>query len=534
VTLRFDALEYRYADATEPALHGITGEIGPGERVLLTGPSGCGKSTLLRLAAGLLQQFGSGSTRGEVRVSGRDPALARPSERAAMVALVSQDPGDQIVAGSVADEVAFAPESAGWPPERIEARIGEMLGLVALDVDPGRSPHALSGGQQQRLVVAASLAVGAPVLLLDEPLAQLDPEGARRLLERLDALAAEGTAVILVEHRLEPCLGWCDRVWWMEEGRVRFEGPPEGVSAADLRAGGLLVPELLEVEEILRGRGHSLRERGIDPLRPVLAPTRPRAAPPRAGETAPATGPAVIRARHLTFSWGAAPALRDVSLTLAAGERVAVLGANGAGKSTLLAALAGHVRAGPVEREGLVIGVPQDPDLSLFSENVWQELAYGPQEAGLPPEEVARRVEAIARDLSLSEVLDRAPQTLSRGQRLRVAVGAALTCQPRVLLLDEPTAGQDHARVEAMLRSLRERLGGMALVYATHDVRLALRHATRVVVLHEGRVVADAAPETVLTALPEEVPLLLPPLPALCLELGLPLLSPDAFAERWA
>jgi len=531
VTLRFDALEYRYAGAAEPALRGVSCEIGPGERVLLTGPSGCGKSTLLRVAAGLLQQFGAGSLGGAVRVFGRDPALAPPSERASMAALVSQDPGDQIVAGTVADEVAFAPESAGWLPDRIEARIGEMLRLVELEVDLEHSPRALSGGQQQRLVVAASLAVGAPVLLMDEPLAQLDPAGARRLLARLDALAAEGTAVLLVEHRLEPCLGWCDRVWWMEEGRVRFDGPPEEVAAADLRAGGLLVPELLEVEEILQRRGRSLRERGIDPLRPVAARNRPRPTSPLA--PVPTPGPQVLRGRDLTFSWGATPALRDVSVTVCAGERVAVLGANGAGKSTLLAALAGYVDAGSVEREGLVIGIPQDPDLSLFSESVREELAYGPEEAGLDPAEVAQRVDGIARDLSLFDLLDRPPQALSRGQRLRVAVGAALACQPRALLLDEPTAGQDHARLEAMLRSLRERMGGTALVFATHDLRLALRHATRVVVLHRGRVVADAVPEAVLAALPEDVPLVLPPLPALCVQMGLPLLAPEAFAEGW-
>jgi energy-coupling factor transport system ATP-binding protein len=533
VTVQLDSLEYRYSGAAEPALCGVTGQVRPGERVLLTGPSGCGKSTLLRLTAGLLQRFGAGTSGGTVQVASCDPALARPSERAALVALVSQDPGDQIVAGTVADEVAFAPESAGWGADRIEARIGEMLRLVELDVDPNHSPRALSGGQQQRLVVAASLAVGAPVLLLDEPLAQLDPAGARRLLERLDVLAAEGTAVLLVEHRLEPCLAWCDRVWWMEDGRVRFEGPPEEMGAANLRAGGLLVPELLEVEEILQRRGRSLGERGIDPLHPLRAPSPPRPTSGIVPASAPPAGPGVLRGRDLTFSWGSTSALRQVDFAVHVGERVAVLGANGAGKSTLLAALAGDVDAGPVEREGLVIGIPQDPDLSLFSESVREELAYGPEEAGFDVAEVTRRVEEVARDLSLSDLLDRPPQALSRGQRLRVAVGAALTCRPRVLLLDEPTAGQDHARVEAMLAALRTRMVETTLVFATHDVRLALRHATRVVVLHQGQVVADAAPEAVLTALPEEVPLLLPPLAELCVQMGLPLLAPAEFAERW-
>ena len=529
MTLRLCDLEWTYGDGDVPAVRGFTGTVEAGEKVLLTGPSGCGKSTLLRLAAGLLQRFGHGSMQGAVQVGGRDPARVSPAERAALVGLVSQDPGDQVITGTVGDEIAFAPESAGWPAERIEARIPEMMDRAGLQVALDRDPRALSGGQQQRLVVAATLAVGAPVLLLDEPLAQLDPAGARALLDRLDDLAAAGTAILLVEHRLEPCLGWCDRVWWMQEGALRHAGPPADLAPETLRAGGLRVPDLLEVEHLLRARGRSLAEAGIDPLRPGR-PARPGGHPPQI----PPPETPVLRARGLAHRYGRVEALRDVSVALGAGERVAVVGANGAGKSTLLAALAGEVGIGTVQADGRVLGVPQDPDLALFCESVREEIAYGPREARRPPEEVAATVAAVAGALGLEPLLDRAPQALSRGQRLRVAVGAALACRPRILLLDEPTAGQDEANVEGLLDALSGALPDGALVFATHDVRLALRFATRVLVLDAGRLVADVRPDDLPAALPPGGAVALPPLAALCAARGWPPLAPDAFAARWA
>ncbi len=533
MSLTLTELGWTFAGANTPAVDGVSAAVRPGEKVLLTGASGCGKSTLLRLAAGLLQRFGDGEARGEARILGRDPAVASPAERAALVGLVSQDPADQLVTGSVSDEIAFAPESVGWEPARIDARIDALLPLLGLDVAPDRDPRALSGGQQQRLVVAATLAVGAPLLLLDEPLAMLDPAAARALLERLDALAAEGTAILLVEHRIEACLGWCDRVWWMSAGRLIRDVAPDALDPDLLRAGGLAVPALLDVEARLRARGRSLREAGIDPLRPATA-TGARREPPGAATIAPGSAPRLLHAEDLRHRYGTTEALRGVSLTLHAGERVALLGANGAGKSTLLAALAGEVGVGRIEGGARVVPVPQDPDLSLFSATVRAELAYGPRERRLPAADVADAVARVAGALGLEALLERAPQALSRGQRLRVAVGAALTCAPDVLLLDEPTSGQDDASVDGVLAALDEALPGSALVFATHDVGLALRFATRVLLLDGGRLVADVAPDALPAALLPGGPVALPPLAALCAARGWPLLDAAAFAARWS
>lgn len=420
-------------------------EVPPGERLLVTGRSGSGKSTLLRLAAGLLGRHGAGRILGQIRVDGIDPASLPPAERAARIAFVSQDPVDQLVAGTVADEVAFGPESAGWAPHRVEHRIGEVLDWLGVDVDRDRDPRRMSGGQQQRLVVAAALAVGSSLLLLDEPLAQLDPEGAAALLERLDALASRGMSVVLVEHRLGPTLPWADRVLVLDGG---------------------------------------LTER-----RPELQAYAPR-------ETKPPVGRAVATVRDLYWSYDGRPVLKGIDLDVRAGERLALVGPNGAGKSTLLAALAGGFHG--VEVRGRVVDVTQDPDLSLFCSSVAEELGFGPSEQGLDPAEVRERVCELAASFGLADLLDRPPQALSRGQRLRVAVAAALACEPDLLLLDEPTAGQDHEAVVAMTKALDQALAGSdrrpAVVFATHDRALARAWATRIVELEGGRIVSDGAP----------------------------------------
>lgn len=399
--------------------------VGPGERVLLAGASGSGKSTVLRLAAGLLQRHGWGTASGTVE-GGR-------------VALVAQDPADQLVCGTVADEVAFGPECAGWEAGRVEGRIRAVLDAVGLAGMADRDPRALSTGEQQRLVVGAATAALAPTLLLDEPLAHLDPDGAAALLDRLRDLAEGGVAVLLAEHRLEVVRPWCTRMVVLGGGRIVYDGPPVEVAA------------LADPEEVA----------------PVAVPGEP-----------------VLAVRGLSHAWGGRRVLDGVDLALRAGERVALLGANGAGKSTLLGRLSGRI-GGRAAADG-VLEVPQDPDLTLFCATVRDELAYGPADRRMPADEVRRRVAEVTAALGLGALLDRSPHALSRGERLRVAVGAALTCRPAVLLLDEPTAGQDRPAVHAMLRALAAATDG-AVLFATHDRALARRHATRTLTLSGGR-----------------------------------------------
>lgn len=457
MTLALRGAGYRYPSATAPAVAGVDLSVQGGELVLLTGPTGCGKSTLVRLAAGLLGRHGDGEVLGSVRVAGRDPAALEPAERARHLGFVSQTPDRQVLTGTLGDEVAFPLESVG--AEDLDATVLAALERFGLPAEPGRAPSMLSGGQRQRLVTAAAMAAAPPLLLLDEPLAQLDPAGAEALMERLRGLADAGVAVVVVEHRLGPTLPRADRVVVMSGGQVVQDVAPAAVDREQLAGLGLRWPG--EDEE------------------------------PAGAEVD--LGPVLLEAGPLRFRYPAAgaDALAIDGLTLRAGERVALLGANGSGKSTLLAALSGDRDAGRVRVEGRLLDLPQDPDLTLFAETVRDELAHGPREQRLPDAEVAARVERCARDLSVVDLLDRAPHALSRGQRLRVAVAALLACEPAVVLLDEPTSGQDHAHVERMMETLRS--PRRALLFATHDEALARRHATRILRMQGGRFVEVAS-----------------------------------------
>lgn len=443
--MRWEGLGYRYPDGTPVGPVDLV--LRPGEKVLLTGPSGSGKSTLLRAAAGLTGRHGQGTLQGAVRLDGRDLAELPPAARARAVGFVTQDPSDQLVAATVADELAFGPEGAGFAPEQTEARLASLL--AALGLPAGAAPHALSAGQRQQVVVAAARAAGARWLLLDEPLGHLDPSAAQRLLAGLDAVAAEGVGVVVVEHRIDACWAWADRVVVLRDGCVTADAPRDALPAAALS--GLQGPAAREV-------------------------------PPAPTPRPPVDGPVVLQVEGLRAGHDGREVLHGVDLVVRRGERVALVGPNGAGKSTWMRHLPG-------------LAVPEDPDLSLFCATVAEELAVGARERGRPDPSAD-----LAAALGLEALLDQPPQALSRGQRLRVAVGAALACAPDVLLLDEPTAGQDAAHVAALFDALQAL--DATVVFATHDLELAARRADRVVVLVDGRVVADGPPLQALAAAP--------------------------------
>ncbi len=495
--IEVDGLTFRYRRATEPAIRNISLRIDPGEVLLVAGPSGCGKSTLIRAINGLVPHAYSGELSGSVRVDGTATADLRLRDISGVVGTLLQDPAKQIVGATVEAELAFGPENAGVPPAEIAQRIGEVVAETGIAHLVGRPTSALSGGERQLLAMAGTLMLRPRAYVVDEPLANLDPATAADLLGLLRRLADAGHAVVIVEHRVEEALDLRpDRVLAMDDGRVTYLGPPAGFfEIAD--------PEAVKLPfDVVLAR---TRANGLV-TEPATIEPQPGADP----------GPARLGFRDVHVTLGDLAVLRGLSAELGSRQTVAVLGPNGSGKTTLFRTAMGLLRPSsgtvwvdmrdaattPVAELARTIGyVFQSPSQMLFARTVREELLFGPRNLGLPlddPDAVA--MEALRRTGLADEegILDRPPMTLSFGQQKRLALAIGLALQPRSLILDEPSAGQDHRTASAFMREVAAIPGLESLYFITHDVDLALTHADRILVIRDGRIVADGPPTTVI------------------------------------
>jgi energy-coupling factor transporter ATP-binding protein EcfA2 len=496
VAVRARGWGWRYATRRAWALRGVDLEVAPGERVLLLGPSGSGKSTLLAGLAGLLDpgedghggadggvDGGAGDEEGALLLDGVPARVARQQGVAAgraRTGLLLQDPVAQTVLARCGDDVAFGLENHAVPPGEIWPRVEAALRSVAFPYGLAHPTSALSGGERQRLALAGVLALRPGLLLLDEPSAMLDDDGARVLRQQVAAvLAATGATCVLVEHRLDGWLDLVDRVVVLEAaGGVVADGPPERVFAehgGSLAAAGVWVPA-------------PTRQPGRD-----YPPPLPAAAPPREGLLV-ASGLAVTRTARARA--GLPPVLTGVDLALSAGTATCLVGPNGSGKSTLALTLAGlavpaggSLTATPELAAGLRENRPhrwrardlvhrigtvfQEPEHQFVAPTVVTELAVGPRHAGVPEPEVDRRVEELLARLRLEHLARANPYTLSGGEQRRLSVAGVLAASPRVLVLDEPTFGQDARTWAELVALLRELVAaGTAVIAATHDAEL--------------------------------------------------------------
>ena len=491
-----EGLTFRYRRASEPAVRDVTVRIEPGSVLLVAGPSGCGKSTLLRAMNGLVPHAYKGELSGTVRVVGRPTTELRLREITETVGTLLQDPAKQIVGTTVEGELAFGPENFGTAPEAIRARIGEVIAETRIEHLAGRETAHLSGGERQLLAMAGALMLRPRCYVVDEPLANLDPATAEHLLGLLRDLADGGHAVVIVEHRVEEALSLRpDRVLAMADGRVTYLGPVGGfLAAADPSAVKLPFEVVLD---------HARRNGAVPP---------PAGSAPTVTDDA---GPARLGFEDVHVSLGARHVLRGVSAALGARETVAVLGPNGSGKTTLfrtamqlVPASGGRVLLDGRDAAGTEIAeiartigyVFQSPSQMLFARTVREELLFGPRNLGLDvgdPDAFALEILARVGLADEEGILDRPPLTLSFGQQKRLALAIGLALRPRTLILDEPSAGQDHRTAEAFMRAVHGIPGLESLYFITHDVDLALTHADRILVLRDGRVVADGPPATV-------------------------------------
>ncbi|WP_125130213.1 ABC transporter ATP-binding protein [Microbacterium sp. 10M-3C3] len=523
------ALAVTHDGADRAAPSSATLEVAPGEVVLLLGPSGSGKSTLALAANGLIPQTLPAEVSGTVHVAGADAATTPVPRLAQRVGVVFQDPDAQIVTASVLDEAAFGPENLRLPVTEVLARAEAALRRVDLWHRRDDDPEALSGGGRQRLAIAAALALGPRLLVLDEPTANLDPEGITEVYRALAELVSGGErSVLLIEHDLDDALEIVNRIVVLDAGgRTVMAGPVDDVlrrRAGELVALGVWLPTATLAALRLRRAGYAL-----DPL--PLTPAELRAALERipspggraavrasaraSGTAAALTGGAVVRVRGLTVARGRGrmrrTVLSDVDLDVPRGAFVAIVGRNGAGKSTLAQAIAGvqrpprgtvHVggvdvsRADPRTLARTVGFVFQNPEHQFLATSVREELAHGLRMQRLPAADIAARTDELLDRFGLADHADRHPFTLSGGQKRRLSVGTALVAGAPVLVLDEPTFGQDRARADELLDLLEElRRAGTTIVVVTHDMQLVAEHADTAIVLSDGRVVAagDAA-----------------------------------------
>ena len=490
--VRWDGVGFAFPDGP-PVLHGVDLVVDDGEVVVVVGDSGSGKSTLLRTVNGLVPHASGGRFRGRVTVGATDVTASRPRDLAGAVGFVHQDPEAQVVVDEVEHDVAFVLENLGLPEAEMRRRVEEVLDALGIAALRHRSPSTLSGGERQRAAVAGALAAAPAVLVLDEPTSMLDPQGADDVLAAVSRLSDDlGTTVVMAEHRLERAGPMADRAVLLDGGRVTDDGPPGPVLAEHPGA-----PPVTHLGRLLDWDPPPLTVRDA---RRWARRSPARLAPPLPSTDRSAPGNLLVTARGVTVGHrGQPPVLRDVDIELRKGEVVALLGRNGSGKTTLLRALADLAgpSSGSIARYGRVALVPQDPSSLLFSPTVRAEVA---ETARLVGGIDADAVDAWLDRLSLTDLIDRHPRSLSTGERQRVAVAAVAVGGAPVLALDEPTRGIDAASRAALEAAATEHAaGGGAVVIATHDVELAARAATRVVVLGGGEVVADGPARDVLS-----------------------------------
>lgn len=495
-----EGLTFRYRRATEPAIRDVSLTVSAGEVVLVAGPSGCGKSTLIRAINGLIPHAYSGDLTGTVRVDGQSTSELKLRDLARTIGTVLQDPAKQIVGAMVESELAFGPENMGTPREEIRERIREVAEQAGIEKLLGRETSALSGGERQLLAVAGILMLRPRVFVVDEPLANLDPATAERLLTLLRTLADEGSAIVIVEHRVEECLDLRpDRVLYLEAGVTRYLGEVKGfLDIADPES--VKLPFEVVVERVAAGSPDE------EPPATTLAERGPM----------PNEGTARLEFQGVTAALGGHEILHGVDARFGPRETVAVLGPNGSGKTTMFrtAMRLLQVTGGAVLVDGASIAdkrttdlvetfgyVFQSPSQMLFNRTVVDELLFGPRTLGHDEATFDELVEDVLRRTSLADLEDireRPPLAMSFGQQKRLALAIALALRPSTLILDEPSAGQDHRTAQIFMREVTAIPGLESLYFVTHDVDLALTHADRILLFRDGRVIADGSPMEVI------------------------------------
>jgi energy-coupling factor transporter ATP-binding protein EcfA2 len=488
-------LTFRYRDREAPSLRDISLQVSPGELLLLAGASGSGKTTFIRCVNGLIPRSYKGEIHGQVLLNGKENdkmALAHISQ---IVGTVLQDPERQILGTRVRNEVAFGLENLGMQREEIRSRIEVALDYLGIADLRDRETFNLSGGEKQKVALAGILAMRPSILLLDEPLASLDPASAQETLKLARRLVDEGMALVIVEHRVEDVLSiHPDRVMFLGDGQVRYLGDIEGLYRV-VNYHEIKIPAPMIIERAVN-----------DPPPPEIEFSP--------ASTNQASEEALVRFENVSFGYEqGTEVLHGIDLEVRRGDVIAILGPNGAGKTTLVKHAIGLLkpRSGRVLIDGRdthhisvaqiakTLGyVFQSPSHMLFASTVREELAFGPRNLGHNPQQITEEVQEAIKIVNLVGRENDPPLALSFGQQKRVTIAAILAMRSRILVMDEPTAGQDYENYMDFMDAILSLPSFEAIIFITHDVDLAVIYANRILLVNQGRLVADGPPSQVL------------------------------------
>jgi len=519
--IEFDHFTFQYYSQAEPTLVDINLKIYPGEKILIVGPSGSGKTTLGHCLNGLIPFYYKGSSQGSLKIKGQETKDLDIFQLSKIIGTVLQDSDGQFVGLTVGEDIAFAMENDCVPHDEMHERVARVAEMVGMDHLQTASPYELSGGQKQRTSLAGVLIDNVDILLFDEPLANLDPATGKIAIEIIDDIHKElKKTVLIIEHRLEDVLHReVDRVIVINEGRI----------IADMNAHELVCSDIL-IKNGIREPLYvtAMKYAGIT-LRPEMKPGHiwsldtgtcnealrrwnRSVVPPVPLDAAPS----ILRIQNLNFSYdGVRPILHNIDFDVHEGEMISIVGKNGAGKTTLSKIMCGFEKedSGAVlykgqdiasksikERAEFIGVVMQNPNQMISKNLIFDEVALGLRLRGVDEKEIKTRVEKVLDICGLAPFIEWPISALSYGQKKRVTIASILVLNPHILILDEPTAGQDYRHYTEIMEFLREiNKTGITVILITHDMHLMLEYTPRAIVLSGGEMIADAAASVVLT-----------------------------------
>ena len=520
--IKFENFGFQYDAQAEPTLKDINLEIYPGEKILIAGPSGCGKSTMTHCMNGLIPFAYPGESTGKLTIQGKETKHLSIFEISRMVGTVLQDLDGQFIGLTVAEDIAFALENACVGQEDMKKTVRQVARQVGIGDHLGHSPDALSGGQKQRVSMAGVMVNEVSILLFDEPLANLDPATGKKAIEIIDRIQEEtGATVIIIEHRLEDVL-WrdVDRIVLMKDGRIVTDAPPDELLSTDvllengireplyltaLKYAGVKITPECQPRSI---RSLTLTEEDKNKVRTWFHARKK-------GKEKQESRP-LLTAEKIDFTYdNGFHALKDINISIDEGELLAIVGTNGAGKSTFSKVVCGFEKQqlGTLEFQGQDmkkysikeradrIGyVMQNPNQMISKPMIFDEVAFGLRQRNVPESEITAKVEEVLKICGLYPFRKWPVSALSFGQKKRVTIASILALDPQMIILDEPTAGQDYRHYTEIMEFLNELHGrGITVVMITHDMHLMLEYAQRAVVFSGGKVIADDTSANILT-----------------------------------